>query len=238
MAIATARKKRKKRPPEDESYVDMVAFASLMTILLAFFIMLSSYAGRPKEKETDEAIKSFKEALDNYGVSKAMLGNTDSIFNLSLKLETYGGKYKKEKLTDMNKFANTIEKMADIEYTQTGHRVDFPTEINFINEELDISPESKQYLNNLIKVIKNRDCQVMVGGYTSEDFVSSDRYPTSWQLSAEYASAITKYFNNVGDIDYKRLTAVGYGEYQPLLGEGSSFNTMANNRINITIFYN
>jgi chemotaxis protein MotB len=237
MAITAARKKRRKRPPEDEQFVDMVAFASLMTILLAFFIMLSSYAGKPKEKETDEALKSFKEALNNFGVSKVMLGHTDSIFNLSLKLETYGGKNKMRKPTDRDAFVNTIDKDSDIEYIQTGHRVDFPTEISFINEELDMSPESKQYLNNLIKVIKNRDCQVMVGGYTSEDFVSSDRYPTSWQLSAEYASAVTKYFNNVGNIDYKRLTAVGYGEYQPLLGVASSFNTRANNRINITIVY-
>jgi len=235
--MSAVRKKRKK-PVEDEAFVDMVAFASLMTILLAFFIMLSSYAGKPKEKETDEALKSFKEALNNFGVNKVMLGSTDSIFNLSLKLESYGGKNKMRKPTDENAFVNTIDKGSDIEYVQTGHRVDFPTEISFINEELDISAESKQYLNNLIKVIKNRDCQVMVGGYTSEDFVSSDRYPTSWQLSAEYASAVIKYFNNVGDIDYKRLTAVGYGEHQPLLGEASSFNARANNRINITIFYN
>lgn len=235
--MAAARKKRKK-PVEDAAFVDMVAFASLMTILLAFFIMLSSYAGKPKEKETEEVLKSFKEALNNFGVSKVLLGSTDSIFNLSLKLESYGGKSKMNNPADRNAFVNTIDKGSDIEYVQTGHRVDFPTEISFINEELDISPESKQYLNNLIKVIKNRDCQVKVGGYTSEDFVSSDRYPTSWQLSAEYASAVTEYFNNVGDIDYKRLTAVGYGEYQPLLGEASSFNTRANNRINITIFYN
>ncbi len=238
MAFATARKKRKKRPAEDESFVDMVAFASLMTILLAFFIMLSSYAGRPKEETAEEALKSIKEALDNYGVNKIIFGSTDSIFNLNFTLDNYRGKYKKEKPTVSNTFANTIDKDSNVEYIQTGNRIDFPTEIIFINEELDISPESKQYLNNLIKVIKNRDCKVMVGGYTSEDFVSSDRYPTSWQLSAEYASAVTKYFNNVGNIDYKRLTAVGYGGFQPLLGEASSYNTRANNRINITITYN
>ncbi|MGR3301045.1 MAG: OmpA/MotB family protein [Candidatus Scalindua sp.] len=238
MTIATVRKKRKKIPAEDGMFVDMVAFASLMTILLAFFIMLSCYAGRPKEEVAEEALKSFKEALDNYGISKIIFGNTDSIFNLNFTLETYGGKYKKKKPTDKNVFVNTIDKDSDVEYIKAGHRVDFPTEINFINEELAISPESKQYLNNLIKVIKNRNCKVIVGGYTSDDFVSSDRYPTSWQLSAEYASAVTKYFNNVGNIDYKRLTAVGYGGYQPLLGEASSFNTRANNRINITIVYN
>jgi len=238
MAIATARRKRKKKSAEDASFVDMVAFASLMTILLAFFIMLSSYAGRPREEIAEEVISSFKEALENYGVSKVVFGSTDSIANLNLTLEYYGGKYNEKEPTDKNVFVNTIDKNSDIEYIPTGSRVDFPTEINFINEELDMSPESKQYLNNLIKVIKNRDCKVMVGGYTSEDFVSSDRYPTSWQLSAEYASAVTKYINNVGNVDYKRLTAVGYGGYQPLLGEASSFNTRANNRINITIFYN
>jgi chemotaxis protein MotB len=235
MAIATARKKRKKRPAEDGSFVDMVAFAALMTILLAFFIMLSANVGPAKDEQAKEAIDSFKKALSNFGVSRIIFGSSDSIANLNIKLDNYGGKYKKEKPTVKNVFANTIDKDLDVEYMQTGHRVEFPAEINFINEELDMSPESKQYLNNLIKVIKNRDCKVMVGGYTNEDFVSSDRYPTSWQLSAEYASAVTKYFNNVGNIDYKRMTAVGYGGYQPLLGEASSFNNKANNRINIII---
>ena len=235
MAITTAGKKRKKRHAEDEAFVDMVAFASLMTILLAFFIMLSSYAGRPQEETAEEVLESFKEALDNYGVSKIIFGSSDSIANLNFKMDDYGGKYKKKKSTVKNTFANTIDKDLVVEYMQTGNRVVFPTEINFINEELEISPESKQYLNNLINVIKDRGCKVIVEGYTGEDFVSSDGYATSWQLSAEYASAVTKYLNKVGSIDYKRLTAVGYGKYQPLLGEASSFNTKANNRINIKI---
>ena len=233
-AVTAIRKKRKK-PVEDGTFVDMVAFAALMTILLAFFIMLSSNVGPMKEKESKEAIDSFKEALDNFGVSKIAFGSSDSVANLEMKLENYDGKYKKEKKLAKNIFANTIDDNIEIEYTKTGHQLVFPTEIDFINEELDMSPESKLYLNNLIKVIKNRDCQVIVGGHTGEDFVTSEEYPTSWQLSAEYASAVIRYFNEVGNIDYKRLTAVGYGKYQPLLGEESSFNIMANNRINITI---
>ena len=67
-----------------------------------------------------------------------------------------------------------IDKDIDIEYTEKGHQLVFPTEIDFINDELDMSSESKMYLNNLIKVIRNRDCQVVVGGYTSENFVPTD----------------------------------------------------------------
>jgi len=233
-AVKTVRKKRKK-PVEDGAFVDMVAFAALMTILLAFFIMLSSNVGPIKDEVAEVAIDSFKEALDNYGVSKIAFGRSDSITNLEFKLENYDGKYMKKEESIKNVFANTIDDNIDIEYTQTGHQLVFPTEIDFINEDLEISPESKLYLNNLIKVIKHRDCQVVVGGYTGEEFIPSDEYPTSWQLSAEYASAVTRYLNEVGNIDYKRLAAVGYGKYQPLLGEGSSFNVMANNRISIII---
>ena len=228
-------RKKKKKPVEEGAFVDMVAFAALMTILLAFFIMLSSNVGPVKDKDAKEAIDSFIEALDNYGVSKIAFGSSDSITNLDMKQERYGGKKKKRKELLKNVFVNTIDDNIDIEYTQTGHQLVFPTEIDFINEELDMSSESKMYLNNLIKVIRNRDCQVVVGGYTSENFIPTDDYPTSWQLSAEFASAVIRYFNDVGKIDYSRLTAIGYGKHQPLLGEGSSFKTIANNRINIII---
>ena len=228
-------RKKKKKPVEEGAFVDMVAFAALMTILLAFFIMLSSNVGPVKDEDAKEAIDSFRDALDNYGVSKIAFGSSDSITNLEMKQESYGGKYKKREELLRNVFVNTIDDNIDIEYTQTGNQLVFPTEIDFINDELDMSSESKMYLNNLIKVIRNRDCQVIVGGYTSENFIPTDDYPTSWQLSAEFASAVIRYFNNVGKIDYTRLTAVGYGKYQPLLGDSSSFKTRANNRINIII---
>ena len=58
-------RKKKKKPVEEGAFVDMVAFAALMTILLAFFIMLSSNVGPVNEKDAKEAIDSFKEALDH-----------------------------------------------------------------------------------------------------------------------------------------------------------------------------
>ena len=88
----TVIRKKKKKPVEDGAFVDMVAFAALMTILLAFFIMLSANVGPVKEKEAEEAIESFKEALDNFGISKIAFGSSDSITKLEIKLENYGGK--------------------------------------------------------------------------------------------------------------------------------------------------
>jgi chemotaxis protein MotB len=225
------RKSRRKKLDEGEPTVDMLAFSSVMTILLAFFIMLASHAGAPDEKSAKEALMSVQEAFVNYGISKVPFGGSGAIINMP---NNYTGKYKKEDQWVNNELANTIDEEVEIEYIQMGHRVVFPTKINFVKEELDMSSETKIYLNNLIKVIKDRDCQVIVEGYIDGKFVPSDKHPTSWHLSAEYASAVTKYFNDVGGIDYKRLTAIGYGIYQPLLSKGSSL-TKANNRISITI---
>ena len=99
----TVVRKKKKRPVEDGAFVDMVAFASLMTILLAFFIMLSSNVGPIKDKDAKEAIDSFKEALDNYGVSKIAFGSSDSITNLEVKMGNYSGKSKSKKKIDQER---------------------------------------------------------------------------------------------------------------------------------------
>ncbi len=233
--VVTAIRKKRKKPVEDGTFVDMVAFAALMTILLAFFIMLSSNVGPIKEEAANEAIDSFKEAMGNFGIKKKIFGRSDSVANLRLKLNNFNGKSKEENQLNQNEFANTIDKEIDIEYEQTGNQVVIPTEINFVNEKMELSSESKIYLNSLIKVIKNRDCKILVGGYTDADFVPSKDFQTSWQQSAEYASVVTKYFNDVGNIDYKRLTAVGYGRYQPLLSKTPSSNNTTKNRIRIIV---
>ncbi|ODS30159.1 MAG: H+-driven flagellar motor component MotB [Candidatus Scalindua rubra] len=234
--INPVRKPLKKKKIDSEApKMDMLAFASVMTIMLAFFIMLSSYAGKPEKDSAEEAIMSLKEALENFGISRIIFGSSDSISNLDFELSKIGGPHNTERpWVKENVYSNTIDKEVEIDYIRKRYQIVFPTEVVFV-KGFEISPTSKLYLNNLIKVIKNRECKITVGGYTSEDFIPTDDYPTSWQLSAEYANAVTTYFNDVGNIDYKRLTAIGYGKYRPLLGEESSFNTKANNRISIII---
>ncbi|MFQ5962960.1 MAG: flagellar motor protein MotB [Candidatus Scalinduaceae bacterium] len=224
------KKKTDNKPPT----TDMLSFASIMTILLAFFIMLSTYAGRPKDELAKEAVESFKGALKNFGLSRIIDGSSDSIMNLQLTLRNFGIKSKNEQ---SETFANLIDKEIEVEYERNGRQLIFPTNIDFVKGGLELSPSSKAYLNNLTTIIKDRDCEVAVFSYSDKGFVSTEDYPTSWQYSAERAAVVTSYLNKTGGIDYKRMTAVGYGKYQPLLGEESSFNAEANNRINIIVSY-
>lgn len=229
--------KKKKIPRDDPPEMDMLAFASVMTILLAFFIMLSSFAGKPKDELAEKAIDSFKGALENFGLSRVIFGKSDTIMNLTIALKNAGVDFKDDRSEITGRtYANLIDKQIEIEYTREGQQLIFPTEISFVNDgSTQLTSSSKFYLNNLAKMVKDRDCNIIVRSFTDIDFMPTDEYPTSWQFSAERAVAVTKYINKIGNIDYKRLVPLGYGKYKPLLGEESSPGDTANNRIEIII---
>ncbi|MDR4505515.1 MAG: OmpA family protein [Candidatus Scalindua sp.] len=230
----------KKKPADDAApEMDMMAFASMMTILLAFFIMLSSFAGKPNDEKAKEAIESFKEALENFGLSRMSMAKSDSIDNLTLVLKKLGVKSNDDESIVVGKKAfNIVDDNITLEYERRKQQLFFPTKIDFVKGGVELTKESKAYLNSLLKTIKERDCQVTVCSYTDNGFVPSDKYQTSWQFSAEQAMAVIRYLNDVGKISFKRLTAIGYGKYRPLLGDESIFNTEANNRINIIVSHN
>ncbi len=232
-------KSKKKKSDDDIPEMDMMAFASMMTILLAFFIMLSSFAGKPSDEKAKEAIESFKAALENFGLNRMSMANSDSIENLNIVLKKLGVKSKDDKSVVVGKKAfNMVDEEIALEYERQKHQLFFPTKIAFVSGSLELTKESKSYLNSLIKTIRDRDCQITVCSYTDKGFVPNEKYQTSWQFSAEQAMVVTRYLNDVGRISFKRLTAIGYGKYRPLLGDESRFNTEANNRINIIVTNN
>ena len=231
--------KKKKKPGDKVPEMDMMAFASMVTILLAFFIMLSSFAGKPDEDKAKEAIQSFKGALENFGLNRMSMAKSDSIDNLTLVLKKLGVKSNDDNPIMVEKnVSNLVDEDITVEYERKKHQLFFPTKIDFEDNGLELTASSRKYLDSLIKTIKERDCQVTVCSFTDRGFIPTEEFPTSWQFSAEQAVAVTRYLNTVGRISYKRLTAIGYGEYRPLLGDESSYNTKANNRINIIVSNN
>ncbi|MEE9605545.1 MAG: OmpA family protein [Candidatus Scalindua sp.] len=227
---------KRKKPKDKPPIVDMLSFASIMTILLAFFIMLSSHAGKPEHNATKEAVESFQNALEAFGLSRIVYGRSNSIANLAFVSKKSGVKSDNEDTKIVGRsFANMINGEIDIEYVQKGRRMFFPTNIDFVDGGTELLPSSKAYLDNLAKLIKDRDCKVIVCSYTDEGFVPTVEHPTDWQFTAERSSAVANYLYNGGNINYKRIIAIGYGEHQPLLGEEASFNAGENSRTNIII---
>jgi len=104
--------------------------------------------------------------------------------------------------------------------------------IYFDFDKATIRPESKPGLENAARMLKeNPTITVEIQGHT--DSVGSDEYNVA--LSDRRAGAVVDYLvRNLG-IDASRLTAKGYGEFQPVADNGTEEGRASNRRVDFVV---
>jgi OOP family OmpA-OmpF porin len=103
--------------------------------------------------------------------------------------------------------------------------------INFDFDKAVIKPEAEPVLDAAADVLKeNSDVKVRVGGHT--DSVGTDEY--NQKLSERRANAVRDYLVKHG-IDASRLTAVGYGESQPVADNKTKDGRAQNRRVTLDV---
>ncbi len=82
----------------------------------------------------------------------------------------------------------------------------------------DIDPRGKEALKKLAKVLEeNPDINIMVVGHTDDvPYKGSGGIEDNWDLSTKRATSVVKYILANSNIDPKRLTAAGHGEFMPV----------------------
>jgi len=64
---------------------------------------------------------------------------------------------------------------------------------------------------------------------------SPSRFPSNWELSTYRAIAVVKYFVYKRGYHPTRLSAIGHGEYHPLVPNNTAANRSKNRRIELAI---
>lgn len=83
-------------------------------------------------------------------------------------------------------------------------------------------------------ILRDTNNPVLVEGYTDNQFISTDKYPSNWELSAARAAGIVRILQLNG-VNPSRMTAAGYGEYAPRGDNGTAVGQRANRRVVIVI---
>jgi chemotaxis protein MotB len=76
---------------------------------------------------------------------------------------------------------------------------------------------------------------IQIEGHTDDVPIHTARFPSNWELSAARALAVLRFFVDKTDVDPRRLSAVGLGEYHPLVPNDSPENRRLNRRVDIVI---
>lgn len=92
-------------------------------------------------------------------------------------------------------------------------------------------------LAGLLRRYANREAQVQ--GHTDNVQISdrlAERWETNWELSAARATRVLRYFVEVGNLDPRRVSAAGMGEFRPIGDNHTREGRRMNRRIEILIF--
>lgn len=86
----------------------------------------------------------------------------------------------------------------------------------------------------LALVLKDHPNPIHVEGFTDNQLISTDQFPSNWELSAARAAGVVRILELNG-IEPARMSAVGFGEYQPLQSNFTEQGRQVNRRIVIVV---
>ncbi len=198
----------------------VVAYGSLMTILMIFFVILYGYAYISSA--------GYEKTIDS--LQKSVLGVKDK--NLA---QTVANKEKETELAGKFEeylYEKGLEKFGKAEITAQKVKILLTSSVLFNTGTAELKSEALATLNKITGSARGMNNPIIVEGHTDNLPIHTGRYRSNWELSAACAFSVISYFISQG-ISPARLSALGYGEYRPVAPNDTEENREKNRRIEI-----
>jgi chemotaxis protein MotB len=222
-------------PTETSSASWVITFSDLMTLLLAFFVLLYSMSIIDIEKFTAMS-GSLKKAHglsteSNYRlVPEENTIETEAVQNL---LEIENTKLE-EILKNVNAyiFQNNLQNIVKAYIDERGVAINISDSVLFRAGDDNLTAQSKGILNYLMELFQSSTYPLLIEGHTDNTPINTIRFPSNWELSALRASNVVKYFI-INGISPERLSAEGFAEHRPIASNNTESGRAINRRIEI-----
>ena len=127
-------------------------------------------------------------------------------------------------------------------FTIIGDRFVFQSEVLFGSGSAELGSSGKAGLDMFANVLKDVMTRIpedlpwilQVDGHTDRIPIQTPRFPSNWELSAGRAIEVVNYLVTQG-IPPERLSATGYGQFQPLDTSGDEIAHRRNRRIELKL---
>ena len=250
---------RKKKHEEHENHERwLVSYADFITLLFAFFVVMYSISSVNEGKyrvlsstlvtafshpaKTVDPIQygtPLRAPIIQHQLLKDQSKDTDvSRVGVDYQLmPTPGQMAKMEKIADQVKhdMKKLIEKgLVEVSKTNKGVEIAINSEILFASGEARLSDSAQQILKQVAALLKSQNNHINVEGYTDNVPITTEAFPSNWELSAARAASVVHLFTSVG-VQPQRLAAIGFGEYRPVAPNISDEGRRKNRRVGIMV---
>jgi len=211
----------------------LLTYADLITLLLAFFIVMYSMSqvdakkfGKMSQalsgvlKGGDIAIKRGNEIGMAPGKGVMQVGHLMSI----------GDKIKKKIREKVG-----TDAAISTEMTERGLVIHIMESALFKLGSATLEPQAKQVLDIVSENLVNIPNHIRVEGHTDNVPINTSKYPSNWELSSARATEVVRYLINTHSIKPESVSALGYGEYRPLRPNNTMENRAQNRRVDVVV---
>ncbi len=209
----------------------VMTYGDMMSLLLTFFVLIVSFSSMQETK--------FEQAAASLADAFGVLATPESVieFNDPLVPSHNPSDEEAEVLYEVRSVEKLIldEGLAgDVEVEVTKDGVLFRLNAPFMFESAGagLKNEPQALLDKLSGFFKKFPYKIRVEGHTDDIPIKSGRYGSNWELSASRAVSVARYFQSM-DIPPQRISATGYGEYQPIADNGTPEGRSKNRRVEI-----
>ena len=214
----------------------MTTFSDLMSLLLTFFILLLSFSSVQED--------DFKKAMGALQGALGVLAG-DPILTSPIKLNvpilkgeiTEARPTLKDAKAEIEKEIEEESQESNVEVLQSqeGITIRISDRALFASGDSDLKTEFLPLLNRIGGVLARLPNQVEIEGHTDDRPIRNEQFKDNFWLSSARALNVLDVFVNEVGIVPERLSAVGYGEFRPLVDNDSQENRATNRRVEIKI---
>lgn len=131
------------------------------------------------------------------------------------------------------------DKQVMVKVEDKGLVITFVAEVLFDSGKAVLRPESFSSLDKVVSILEREAVGNNIGveGHTDNEPIKHSSWKSNWELSVQRALSVLYYLEQ-NNIDSRRLSVIGYGEYKPVVPNDTVEGKQTNRRVEIVILPN
>ena len=254
-----------KCPPPSPKWV--MTFADLMSLLLAFFVLLFSFSELDKQKykqvsgsmkdafgvqaevrlkESPKGVsfiaKEFSPGVVMPTAINRIRQTTTNVTQMNPKIQSSKPQKRKRLEKDVMKLKKTMaqakkEGLIELEDGGTIVIVRLKDKGLFESATADLTPRYKEVVTQLGKTLAASEGTFSVAGHTDNIPIVTNRFRSNWDLSTARAVSVLQVLLDSSELESNRFEAKGYADSRPMKGNDTADGRSENRRVEIAIHY-
>jgi chemotaxis protein MotB len=192
--------------------------------------MLCSFSSVQEAKVT-RFVHSFSRAVQIFSGGVQFESGSEVLNPTGQILEKHSGMA--QLYEDIQEMVRDMAVEEEVRFSLTGDRLvmKLADKALFATGSAELSPAARPLVKRLAALVAESGADLRIEGHTDNRPIHSERFPSNWELSTARAVRVLRFFKEQGGIPAERLSAAGFGEFQPVASNDTPEGRARNRRV-------